>query len=200
MANRVSLFVYGSFSEGMVHYRKISEYVKVSQPAWAKGRVYRLQVGYPVLVTDGDNRVEGQLLELEAPELLFKILDEFHGFSPISPEKSLYWKSDIKVQLEDGSERDALVYALNPSKLPKSAVLISDGRWKESLQSQPALTQGLSERQISYVKKLGSTTGRDIVPIDLDLYRELMKLDLIVDKGRRLALTKLGREVYRYLG
>lgn len=199
MASRVSLFVYGSFCQDMVHYKKIADYVISSQPASAKGSVYRLQVGYPVYVNGGDNDVEGYLVELEAPDLLLKILDEFHGFSPITPEKSLYWKADIKVRTRDGVERDALVYALNPSKLPKSALLIKDGRWRESLKTQPALTQSLSDRQITYVKKLGSTTGRDIVPIDLDLYRELMKLDLIVDKGRRLALTKLGREVYRYL-
>ena len=40
----------------------------------------------------------------------------------------------------------------------------------------------------------------DIIPIDdLTLYRELMKLELIVDKGRRLALSSLGKEVYNHL-
>ncbi len=53
----------------------------------------------------------------------------------------------------------------------------------------------LSSRQASYVKKLGQISGRDILPIDLDLYRELMKLGLIIDKGRRLALTDLGKKV-----
>jgi hypothetical protein len=33
----------------------------------------------------------------------------------------------------------------------------------------------------------------------MELYRELMKLELVVDKGRRLALSKLGQEVARYL-
>ncbi len=53
----------------------------------------------------------------------------------------------------------------------------------------------LSLRQANYVKKLGQISGRDILPIDLDLYRELMKLGLIIDKGRRLALTDLGKKV-----
>lgn len=61
------------------------------------------------------------------------------------------------------------------------------------------LTESFWERQKSYVQKLGLTLGREIVPIDLPLYRELMNLELIVDKGRRLALSKLGQEVYRYL-
>ena len=57
----------------------------------------------------------------------------------------------------------------------------------------------LSEKQATYVKRLGKSTSREIVPIDLNLYRELMNLELIVDKGRRLALSKLGLEVYRHL-
>ncbi len=57
----------------------------------------------------------------------------------------------------------------------------------------------LTEKQRLYIQKLGTTTGRKIVPIDLTLYRELMKLNLIEDKGRRVALTKLGTEVFRQL-
>ncbi len=53
----------------------------------------------------------------------------------------------------------------------------------------------LSPRQATYVKRLSQITGREIVPIDLDLYRELLKLEIIIDKGRRLALTKLGKMV-----
>lgn len=58
-----------------------------------------------------------------------------------------------------------------------------------------ALMHELTPRQTTYVKRLSQVTGREIVPIDLDLYRELLKLGLIVDKGRRLALSKLGKEV-----
>jgi len=56
-------------------------------------------------------------------------------------------------------------------------------------------SKALNPRQASYVKKLGQITGRDVLPIDLDLYRELMKLGLIIDKGRRLALTELGKRI-----
>ena len=68
------------------------------------------------------------------------------------------------------------------------------------LDENPPLPQTLSDRQRSYVLKLGAVKGRDIIPIqDLTLYRELMKLELIVDKGRRLALSSLGKEVYKHL-
>jgi hypothetical protein len=67
------------------------------------------------------------------------------------------------------------------------------------MREEPVFTEKLSEKQKSYVQRLGAISGREIVPIDLGLYRELMNLELIVDKGRRLALSKLGQEVYRYL-
>lgn len=61
------------------------------------------------------------------------------------------------------------------------------------------LSEQLTEKQRSYVVKLGKCSGRDIVPIDLNLYRELLKLELVVDKGRRLALTPLGQNVFKSL-
>ncbi|MNS72308.1 hypothetical protein D3C72_1057130 [compost metagenome] len=64
---------------------------------------------------------------------------------------------------------------------------------------EPALTAKLSDKQVTYIQKLGKSSGREIIPIDLTLYRELMNLELIVDKGRRLALSKFGQEVYRHL-
>ncbi len=91
------------------------------------------------------------------------------------------------------------VYYFNPAKLPKTATRIPAGDWAHSLKATPPLTKTLTERQLAYVKRLSQVSGREIVPIDLELYRELMKLELVVDKGRRLALSKLGQEVVRYL-
>ena len=88
----------------------------------------------------------------------------------------------------------------NIATLSKNAERIEGGEWKQSLQKMPPLPEILTEKQKSYVVKLGSAKGRDIVPInDLSLYRELMKLELIVDKGRRLALSSLGKDVYNHL-
>lgn len=61
------------------------------------------------------------------------------------------------------------------------------------------LKTDLTEKQKDYILRLGRVSGREIIPIDLPLYRELMNLEIIVDKGRRLALSKLGHEIYRYL-
>ena len=199
-------FVYGSLSKGMVHFDRIASFIKDIRPAWTLGHCYRLPVGYPVLLesdpyaseVSGD-RISGSLVEMEGSDLVFKIFDEFHGHSPLNPEKSLFNKKTVQVGCEDGETHDATVYLLNPAKLPAHSCRIAGGDWMKSLQDAAPLPQTLSEKQMNYVRRLGSSTGREIVPIDLALYRELMKLELIVDKGRRLALTKLGKEVYRFL-
>lgn len=203
MNQRRHLFVYGSLSEGMVHFAKIAEFVASSEPASVLGEVYRLPVGFPVLKLSGEagslDRVPGHCVELEGEATFWAFLDEFHGFHPSQSEQSLFWRSSVEAQLADGVSREAEVYHINPSKLPRGSSRIRNGDWINSLRERPALTNQLTARQRSYILRLGSSTGREIVPIDINLYRELMNLELIVDKGRRLALSRLGQEVYRYL-
>lgn len=191
-------FVYGSMSEGLVHFDKIKDFVRATSSAQIKGTVYRLKVGYPVVIEGGSDVIPGQLLTLAGTELLVHLLDEFHGYNSQNESKSLYFRKAVEVQTASGTE-SAWVYVLNPKKLPASAKVIEGGDWPSALQAEPLLTEKLSERQRAYVLRLGATSGREIVPIDLALYRELMNLEMIVDKGRRLALSKLGHEVYRYL-
>jgi gamma-glutamylcyclotransferase (GGCT)/AIG2-like uncharacterized protein YtfP len=195
------VFAYGSLSEGMVHFNRLSAFILNQQAGRIRGTAYRLKVGYPVLLKEGSFLIPGQVLELKSSEILMALLDELFGFNPQQPEKSLCIREQVEVSLEDGQIEAVWVYFLNPKKLPDSAVLIDDGDWLKAMKENPLLTDKLTERQVCYIKKLGAASGRDIIPInDLALYRELMGLELIVDKGRRLALSKLGREVYRYLG
>lgn len=194
-------FVYGSMSEGMVHFSKIADFVMSSVPASIKATAYRLKVGFPALLQEERDHVAGHLVELKTSDLLQHLLDEFFGFNKLDPEKSLYSRHKTLVEVEGSSEKtEAWVYFLNPKKLPPTAKLIEGGDWQKSLNEEPLLVNKLTERQTQYIQRLGKSTGREIVPIDLPLYRELMGLELIVDKGRRLALSKLGHEVYRHLG
>lgn len=192
-------FIYGSLCEGFVHFARIQDFILHSQPATITGSIYRLKVGYPVLVKEGADVIPGCFIELQSSELLLSLLDEFHGHNRHDESKSLYIRELCTVRKSDGALVQAWTYYLNPKKLPTTARLISGGDWKSAFQLSPPMTEALTEKQRQYVQRLGSTTGREIVPIDLGLYRELMNLELIVDKGRRLALSKLGQEVYRYL-
>lgn len=195
-------FVSGAMTEGLVHWSKISAMIESSQPAYVRGAAWRLKVGFPVLLKDGEQLISGQLVTLKPSELLVNLLDEFHGVHPMDPTAGLFQREQTNVHLEGSGEvEQAWVYFLNPQKLPTTAQKIADGDWKKSVQENPPLTVTLTERQKTYLRSLGAATGRQIVPInDLSLYRELMNLELIVDKGRRLALSPFGQEVVRYLG
>lgn len=192
-------FIYGSMCEGMVHFSKIQNFIESSVPAQIRATAYRLEVGFPALVNSGADLISGQFVQLRSSDLLIGLLDEFFGCNPLDPAKSLYHRQETLVALEEGGVEKAWVYFLNPLKLSPNATPIHGGDWKKSLEEAPVLIEKLTEKQKSYISKLGNTSGRDIVPIDLKLYRELLNLELVVDKGRRLALSKLGHEVYRYL-
>lgn len=207
MGEELSLFVYGAFSRGMVLAHHLERYVTERRPATVRGLIYRMPVGYPALVLPArdasplvdDDSVAGELLHVQAPEVVFRLLDELNGYLPLTPQKSMYLKQRTQARMVDGSMRECFVYALNPVKLPKQAERIRGGDWRNDLAQRPTLAHTLTERQSTYIKRLSQCSGREVIPIDMNLYRELLKLELIVDKGRRLALTQLGKDVARYL-
>jgi gamma-glutamylcyclotransferase (GGCT)/AIG2-like uncharacterized protein YtfP len=197
MTNRV--FVYGSLSEGMIHFDKIAPAILSEQKGNITAAAYQLRVGYPVLIKEGLQAIAGTVVELGSPEMMIPLLDTFYGFSLFEPSKSLHQREIVTVQTSEEELIEAWVYFLNPKKLPSTATLIPDGDWQSRMEG-PKFTDQLTDRQKTYIRRLGAISGREVVPIDLPLYRELMKLELIVDKGRRLALSKFGQEVWRYLG
>ncbi len=194
-----SIFIYGSFSEGMVHFGMVANYIKSRSAAEAKGSVYRLEVGFPVFVADGETSIPGTLVVLSEAEMLFKILDEYHGFSAQDPKRSLYIRQEMTVKLSEGGEVVTNCYCLNPAKLPKSARLLSDGNWARALKEQPPIVSTLTERHICYIKKLAEANRRDTIVYPLDVCRELERMQIIVDKGRRFSLTNLGKEICRFV-
>lgn len=196
----IRFFMIGSWTEGMVHFPKLMPHIVSHEKASINATVYRLPIGFPVLVDRADQNISGQLIEIQAESALIALIDTLHGVHPSEPLKGLHIRSEVSVRKENGEIEIAQVYFFNPKKLSSKAVLIKDAGWKESMEQQPPLPLILTEQQRIYVMKLGQVKGRDIVPIqDLHLYRELLKLDLIVDKGRRLALSNLGKEVYNHL-
>lgn len=193
------LFVYGSFANGMVHYNRIASSIEHAEPCTVFGTVFRLPVGYPAYHSQGAQRIEGHLIRLQKPEVMIPLLDQFHGFDQSDLEKSLFHRLMTEAETSSGEKVLTQVYSVNLKRLCRRAEVIIDGDWKKALQEKPALPQQLTEKQRSYISRLGKSSGRDIVPIDLNLYRELLKLELVIDKGRRLALTSLGQDVFKYL-
>ncbi len=199
MIKHDKLFVCGAFCRGMVNFRKIESFILEARPGRVRGAVVRLPVGYPAMVGGGHDWVEGELLTLKPSDVLLAMLDEFHGFSPMQSDKNLHFKQSVQVELESGEMMRAHRYVMNPAKVPKGSNVIQSGDWRSSLSQLAPLPERLTDMQVEYVQKLGGSKGREIVPIKLDLYRQLMSLELIVDKGRRLALSQLGKDVYKYI-
>lgn len=198
-------FVIGSWTEGMFHFQKLKPFIVSYETATIQAQAYRLPIGFPVLVAEtssnsGCDLITGQLIELKYDETLLVLMDSLHGVNLKDAAKGLHQRRTVKIFKASGDQDEAQVYFFNDRKLSSKASRISGGVWQDSLVQNPPLTEQLTEKQKVYVLKLGSVKGRDIVPInDLTLYRELMKLELIVDKGRRLALSSLGKEVYNHL-
>lgn len=193
-----SFFLYGSLAEGMCLYHKIKNFVSSCEDATFYGSLYRTKLGYPLLKKEGDDQIEGNLVELPGSDMVLSLIDELMGYNIQNLEKSLTLREKVIVNAEMG-KKEAYVYFANSAKFPSDAKYIENGDWKKSITELPAIPMRLTEKQKTYIHKLGQCSGRDIVPIDLSLYRELMNLELVIDKGRRIALTKLGQEVYRHI-
>lgn len=197
-------FFIGSWTEGMLHFEKLKPFIVSYEVATVKAVAYRLPVGFPVLMAQANpvenDQIVGQLIELRHDDALLALMDTLNGVHASDSAKGLNIRTTIPVMKSSGELDEAQVYLFNPKKLPAKSARIADGVWQQHLEQNPPLTTQLTDKQKVYVLKLGSAKGRDIVPInDLTLYRELMKLELIVDKGRRLALSSLGKEVYNHL-
>ena len=155
--------------------------------------------------SQGGQRILGSLVRLRSPDVAFAFLDAYHGVAPLQPERSLFARTELSVETQDPSQPNgkavqaAAVYQLNPCRLSPGSQPLADGDWRRSLTERPPLFDRLTEKQRAYILKLSSVGSRTIVPIDLKLYRELISLELVADKGRRLALTMLGQEVARFI-
>ena len=193
-----SVFICGALAEGDLFLSKIQNLIVSSEGAIIQAAAFRSKVGFPVLLKGGPDSVRGLVVRLNSSEISIHILDELMGYFPQNPAQGLTYRDLTTVQTEIGTE-EVFVYYLNPEKMSAEVKYIENGDWQKALADKPPIPSKLNDRQRNYIQKLGKSSGRDIVPIDLGLYRELMNLELVIDKGRRIALTKLGQEVYRYL-
>lgn len=200
MAVVENLFVYGAWCEGGALHRLLKNYIDEIRHGYILGQVYRTSVGYPVYVAEGGDLVPGELVTVRGPDVLWRLLEDFHGVQPMTPNASLFQRITRSVFNESGTELgQAHVFCVDSQMVDRKWCRILGGNWRRDLNHYPPLPERMTDRQKGYIRRLGRSTGREIVPIDLDLYRELMKLELIVDKGRRLALSSLGRELLRFL-
>jgi len=121
------LFVYGSlkFSE-MNHDRIFGGFdIKVT-PALTYGKLYDL--GYFPALTEGNNKVYGELIEFDDLEILRKV-DYLEGYRGENSNYNFYERREIPV-FTDKNEVTAWSYFLNKCKIIESdGELITSGVW-----------------------------------------------------------------------
>ena len=61
----------------MLHHKLIEDAVVHSVPASLFGSVYRLEVGFPVFCSEGQDKIQGELVSIKNTELVWPLLDQF---------------------------------------------------------------------------------------------------------------------------
>jgi gamma-glutamylcyclotransferase (GGCT)/AIG2-like uncharacterized protein YtfP len=127
------LFVYGSLRPGSAaHFgramrRRLEADSQFAGPATLAGELVSLG-RYPGLVdVDSGARVQGELVELTAPDEAWSWLDAYEGINPEQPERSEYDRVVRDAISATGEVRDAWVYVLR--RRPARAVVIASGDW-----------------------------------------------------------------------
>lgn len=122
--------------------RFLDKKVLTVQPAYCRGYLYQLPIGFPGLVTmEGcEDLVVGELMTFRQPVRTMRALDMLEGYYPDNLKKSIYQRRKLPViaeNLKDGkaafSEVEAWVYTypldhLSPAH--QKAFFISCGNWK----------------------------------------------------------------------
>jgi len=124
------LFVYGTLKKGKGnHDRILSGYDIKITPAWTYGKLYDLG-GYPA-ITQGNNKVYGELIEFANHEILRKI-DYLEGFKGANNPNNFYKRQEVQVFVV-GDEVSAWAYFLTKEKIVDfSGKLIKSGNWMNS--------------------------------------------------------------------
>ena len=121
------VFVYGTLKKGFSnHNRILAGYdIKIS-PVWTYGELYDL--GYFPAMTEGENKVYGELIEFDNLEIL-KRVDYLEGYRGENSNYNFYERRIIQI-FTDKNEVRAWAYFLNKSKIIEhDGDLITSGIW-----------------------------------------------------------------------
>lgn len=109
------LFVYGTLRQGFDLDWRRELGARFCGRGRVSGKLYDLgeYPGAIPLDINSPHEVAGELYELSDPQRAMEKLDEYEGFLPVQPERSLFVRKVAPVVLEDRTRRDAWVYFYN---------------------------------------------------------------------------------------
>lgn len=103
-----SLFVYGTLCPGKPNAHILENIGGSFKKAYIFGTLYNadyaVNTGYPGVVLEGNEQVNGFIFNAENLDSYWNYLDEFEGLE--------YQRVPVKVFVEDGEEVDSFVYIL----------------------------------------------------------------------------------------
>lgn len=127
------VFVYGSLRENMFNYNRLLK-GKVSNVEFGKiqGELFHIEnKGYPAII-QGEEWINGELMELVDFENTLEILDDLEGFKE-GDLSSEYLREVVEITLENGEKEQAYFYRYNHlSEGNKKDVLkrVNNNDWK----------------------------------------------------------------------
>jgi gamma-glutamylcyclotransferase (GGCT)/AIG2-like uncharacterized protein YtfP len=119
IVNRV--FVYASLREGEAERSMIAEYLSNAIPATTTGRMYQLAEGPVACVDDPDQRIVGEVIEINDLAAAFPLIDMFQGDDFVRVLKV--------ARLDSGEEVWTWVYMLADPERIANATPIVGGDW-----------------------------------------------------------------------
>ncbi len=108
------VFFYGTLMAGFDRRRRAGIDGKLAYIGRASisGALFDLGL-YPAAIPSLDGRVWGELYEMTDAAAVLAALDDIEGYRADDPDRSLYTRSQVQVQLPDGSAASAWVYFYN---------------------------------------------------------------------------------------
>lgn len=133
----INVFVYGTLKPGEANYQSYCEgKVRAYSPAYTKGNLYSLPLGYPAM-TVGKNRVKGVLLTFDCANIL-ESLDRLETYQENRPsELNEYDRFLVPVyNLNDRPLGQAWCYFMTIEKVEQYQGTIIPSGWWESVNSK----------------------------------------------------------------
>ena len=133
---RLRLFSYGTLITGALSSRidaLIADHCIAQWEGWVRGRLFDLG-SYPGAVPAArrGERVHGRVLELQRPGQVLPLIDQYEGYDPRAPHKSLYLREVVRVSPANGGPPvEACIYWLN--QRPPGRQRIDSGDYRQYL-------------------------------------------------------------------
>lgn len=124
------VFVYGTLRRGASNDFRMDG-ARFLGRGTVRGRMYRVS-WYPAVIVGGEERVHGEVYEVDERHLV--ALDRFEGIGPEASEPMEYERVRVMVQMEGGGQKEVWIWNWIGVGQDKSA--IPGGDWIEAERNQ----------------------------------------------------------------